>query len=324
VALECSAPQSAARIGGRAVPAQWTPEGQVAIPGAAIENRGRISIARGDLSITGPNPARYPIEVAVPTVIKNKGTISAAGGHITLEKSVTLDNTGGGGLTVGGGVVSLGGMTGATVIGGRLDAVAGNRRKAENLRGAPGFDNTFRVEKAATLRDVTLGATATMLTAAGGVTTASGARLTNEGTNRIAGTFTVSPGTAYFQTTGETVLEGGEFLGAITRGVGRGDAGVGPSAASIGSTPATLRFYARSEARGTSLVLELPQEAELTGRLYDAAGREVARLVDGMRNAGVHVFAVGAGVPNGVYFARMSVARQSASEVLNARVSVLR
>jgi hypothetical protein len=88
--------------------------------------------------------------------------------------------------------------------------------------------------------------------------------------------------------------------------------------------PATLRFYARSEARGTSLVLELPQEAELTGRLYDAAGREVARLVDGMRNAGVHVFAVGAGVPNGVYFARMSVARQSASEVLNARVSVLR
>jgi hypothetical protein len=53
----------------------------------------------------------------VPTVIKNKGTISAAGGHITLEKSVTLDNTGGGGLTVGGGGVSLGGMTGATVIG---------------------------------------------------------------------------------------------------------------------------------------------------------------------------------------------------------------
>src|SRR4029077_14354505 len=117
VSLDCSGGQTA-RVGGQAVPADRSPDGTVAMPSGAIENRGRISIARGELSICGPNPARYPIEVAVPTVIKNKGMISAAGGHITLEKSVTLDNTGGGGLTVGGGVVSLGGMTGATVIGG--------------------------------------------------------------------------------------------------------------------------------------------------------------------------------------------------------------
>ena len=148
--------------------------------------------------------------------------------------------------------------------------------------------------------------------------------MVNEGTNRIAGTFVVSSGTAYFQTTGETVLEGGELLGNIMRSAGRGGAGMGPSAASIGSIPATLRFYARSEARGTSLVLELPQEAELTGRLYDAAGREVARLADGMRDAGVHDFAVAAGVPNGIYFARMIVARQGASDVLSARVSLVR
>jgi beta-lactamase regulating signal transducer with metallopeptidase domain len=89
VSLDCSGGHTA-RIGGQAVPAVRSPDGTVAMPSGAIENRGRISIARGELSICGPNPARYPIEVAVPTVIKNKGTISAAGGHITLEKSVTL------------------------------------------------------------------------------------------------------------------------------------------------------------------------------------------------------------------------------------------
>jgi len=326
VALECSAAKSAARIGGQAVPAKWRPDGTVEMPSGSIENRGRISIARGELSIAGPAAARYPIEVAVPTVVSNKGTISAGGGRITLEKGVTVDNTGGGRLSADGGVVSLGGMTGATVIGGRLEAGRGNLRKAVSLRGAPGFDNAFRVDKAVTLRDVTLGPAATLLTAAGGVTTAAGSRVVNEGTNRIAGTFVVSPGTAYFQTTGETLLEGGQMVGTIMRGIGRGGADAAPSVATPTSTsvPATLRFYARNASRGTSLVLELPQAAELKGRLYDAAGREVARLADGVRDAGVHDFAIGAGLPNGIYFARMIVTRQGASDVLSARVSAIR
>jgi hypothetical protein len=324
VALECSAPQSAARIGGRAVPARYTPEGQVTVPGVAIENRGMISIARGDLSISGPEKARYPLEVAAPTVVTNKGTISAAGGKITLEKSVTLDNTRGGRLSADGGIVSLGGMTGATVIGGRLEATEGTRqRKVENQRGAPGFGSIFFVEKAVTLRDVTLGPAATLLTAAGGVSTAAGMRVVNDGLNRIAGRFVITPGTAYIQNVGETVLDGGELVGAIMRGTGRGGAGVGLSGATIASTPATLRFYARNESRGASFVLELPQAAELKGRLYDAAGREVARLADGIKGAGVHDFAVDAGVPNGIYFARMIVTRQGASDVLSARVAVV-
>jgi hypothetical protein len=325
VALECSAPQSAARIGGQPAPARWTPEGQVTIPGVSIENRGKISIARGDLSISGPAPARYPLEVAAPTVVTNKGTISAAGGKITLEKSVTLDNTGGGRLSTDGGIVSLGATTGATVIGGRLDAAAGsNPRRAESLRGAPGFGNLFRVEKAVTLRDVTLGPAATLVTAAGGVTTAAGARVVNEGTNRIAGTFVVTPGTAYYQTTGETLLEGGELVGAIMRALGRGGAGVGPSGATIASAPATLQFYARNEARSASFVLELPHAADLDGRIYDAAGREAGRFASGPRDAGVHTFAVGADVPNGIYFARMVVTTSAGSEMRQARVAVVR
>jgi hypothetical protein len=327
VSLDCSGGNSA-RIGGQPVPANWRPDGTVPMPSGSIENRGRISIARGALSITGPGTPRYPIEVAVPTVVSNQGTISADGGWITLERAVTLDNTGGGKLSAGGGIVSLGGMTGATVIGGRLDAAGGSKPgKAENLRGAPGFDNDFRVDKAATLRDVTLGPAATLITAAGGVTTAAGARVVNEGTNRIAGTFVVSPGTAYFQTTGQTLVDGGELVGAIMRGPVRGGAGVGTSDATIASGPATLRFYARNEARDASFVLELPQAADVEGRVYDAAGREVARIAQGAREAGVYRFALGrsggAGLSNGIYFGRMVVTNAGVREVLKAKVAVI-
>jgi hypothetical protein len=328
VALECSGEKSA-RIGGQPAAAKYTPEGQVTIPGVSIENRGKISIARGDLSISGPASARYPLEVAAPTVVTNKGTISAAGGTITLEKAVTLDNMGGGRLSADGGIVSLGGMTGATVIGGRLEATEGTRqRKVVSLRGAPGFDTDFRVDKAVTLRDVTIGAAATLATRAGAVTTAAGARVNNEGTNRIAGTFVVTPGTAYFQTTGETLLEGGELLGAVIRGpAGRGVAGVGSTGATIASAPATLQFYARNEARNASFVLELPQAADVDGRVYDAAGREVARIADGPREAGVHRFALGrsggAGLTNGIYFGRMVVMNAGVREVLKSRIAVI-
>ena len=331
VALECSAPKSAARIGGRAAPARWTPEGQTTIPGVSIENRGRISIARGALSISGPDAARFPIEVAAPTVVTNKGTIAAGAlARITLEKSVTVDNARGILATEGGGLMYLGGTTGATVTGGRLDAVDGSKtRKAEGGRAAAGFGgNLFLVEKAATLRDYTLGANATLVTAEGAVTTAGGARVVNDGTNRIVGRFVVSPGTRYMQNAGETLVEGGEFLGLIDHGLGRGTAGVGALNATLASGPATLRFYARSEARGSSFALELPQAAHIDGRVYDAAGREVARIADGARDAGVYSFALGrsggVGLPSGIYFGRMIVTREGAREVLQARVAVVR
>jgi len=60
------------------------------------------------------------------------------------------------------------------------------------------------------------------------------------------------------------------------------------------------------------------------GRVYDAAGREVARIADGPREAGAYHFAVGADVPNGIYFARMVVTTSAGSEMRQARVAVVR
>jgi hypothetical protein len=316
VALECSAPQSAARIGGQPAPARYTPEGQTTIPGVSIENRGKISIARGNLSISGPASARYPLEVAAPTVVTNKGTISAAGGNITLERAVTVQNTGAGALSANGGRVFLGGATGATVTGGRLVASAGRPKAKEgSLRGGLAFGADFQVQKAVTLRDVTLGSAATLLTAGGAVTTAEGAHFVNEGTNRVVGTMVVAPGTRYIEATGVTLLEGGEVSGLSAKP---------KAAATSASAPLELRFYARNESRGASFVLELPQAAVLKGRVYDAAGREVARIADGPREAGVHPFAVGADLANGIYFGRMTVTAQGESRVLQTRVAVVR
>jgi hypothetical protein len=322
VALDCSGGQSA-RIGGRPVPAAWTPEGKTAIPGTAIENRGRISIARGVLSISGPEAARYPLEVAAPTVFTNKGTISVAGGSITLEKSVTLNNSKSGVLSAEGGTFLLGGTSGATVIGGRLDAGRdANARKADMLRGERAFAS-FLVQKAVTLRDVTLGSAATLLTAPGAVTMLEGASFVNLGTNRVQGTLVVSSGTRYIEPTGAAlVVDGGSVSGMSSKPI------AAPTLASSASTPAMLRFYVRSESQGARFVLELPQAAQLDGRVYDAAGREVARIADGTREAGVYSFALGraggAGLPNGIYFGRMLVTREGMREVLQARIAVVR
>ena len=275
-------------------------------PGSFV-NRGRLRVLRGNLAIGGNRGA----------VVTNRGTISAAGGAVTLEKGATVDNAGGV-LSADGGKVSLGGASGATVSGGRLDASVGLRgEKVGMLRGGPAFSGvSFQVDKAATLRDVTLGAGATLLTAAGAVTTLEGASFVNLGTNRVQGTLVVAPGTRYVEPTGALlVVEGGAVSGLTAKPI------ASPTSA---STPATLRFYTRSEARGTSFVLELPQAAELKGRLYDAAGREVARLAEGAKGAGIHTFVVASGTPNGIYFARMTVTRQGASETLMARVAVVR
>jgi hypothetical protein len=110
------------------------------------------------------------------------------------------------------------------------------------------------------------------------------------------------------------VVEGGEVTGT----------GAKPFAApTLASVPASLQFYVRGEAQGASFVLELPQPAELKGRLYDAAGREVARLADGAREAGVHSFAVGAGTPSGIYFGRMIVTSAGERRILMSKIAVV-
>jgi hypothetical protein len=309
----------------------------MAMPAGAIENRGRISIARGDLSITGPEPPRYPIELATPTLLTNKGMISAAGGNITLEREVTVQNTGAGAVTADGGRVFLGGSTGATLIGGKLDAGMGPAKAKQRsaLRDRPANDVTdFEVRGAVTLKDVTLAPAATLVTAAGGIATIAGAKFVNQGTHRIAGTLVVAPGAEYVQTSGATIVEGGaissprglSILGGVLEGATASKQMAAPTSA---SAPAVLRFYARSSAGDASFVLELPQAARVDGRVYDAAGREVARIADGTREAGAYSFAIGraggAGLPNGLYFGRMAVTTsQGVREMLQTKVAVVR
>jgi hypothetical protein len=155
------------------------------------------------------------------------------------------------------------------------------------------------------------------------------------------GGFTPLPGSSY------DVLSYGSLSGHFGQCVGAdpgtkleltplyGDASL---ALLIGSTtavndpvrsPEALRFFGQRGTRGASFVLELPYAAELKARVYDASGREVARLADGMRPAGVHVFSLdgsgGAapGLASGVYFARAAVVSGGVSEVRTARVIVL-
>ena len=290
-------------------------------PGPVV-NRGRVRVLRGKLSISGAAAS-----------ITNHGTISASSGTITLEKGAAIDNTGGL-LAADGGNVYLGGGSGATVTGGRLDAGGGSVKawKAASMRGGPGFESgSFQVQKAVTLRDVTLGAAGTLVTAAGGVTTLAGAQFVNQGTNRIAGTLVVSPETNYIQTSGATVLERGtisatrdlQILGGTLSGMAANKPLASPTSA---SAPQALQFYARTGTTGASFVLELPHAATLDGRVYDAAGREVARIADGTREAGVHTFAVGVSgaLPDGIYFGRMVVTMAGEREVLQARIAVVR
>lgn len=92
--------------------------------------------------------------------------------------------------------------------------------------------------------------------------------------------------------------------------------------------PASLRFYGRGGAEA-AFVIELPQDATVSVRAYDARGREVARLADGLKPAGVHRFALsGRGasrdLASGVYFARATIERAGTTETRTARVVALR
>jgi hypothetical protein len=56
----------------------------------------------------------------------------------------------------------------------------------------------------------------------------------------------------------------------------------------------------------TSMDVSLPMNAQLSLRVYDVTGREVATVADGQYSAGVHNFTWNAsGFATGVYFARL-------------------
>lgn len=62
----------------------------------------------------------------------------------------------------------------------------------------------------------------------------------------------------------------------------------------------------------TNLQIEVPEAHAVLLKVYDLLGREIATLVDGRLEAGVHTYTFDAGgQPSGVYFARMMATRLS-------------
>lgn len=389
-------------------------------PGLLV-NRGTMRVMGRKFAVSGDG-----------FVVRNRGSFAAVGGMITVDKGGVIDNSGGLLVTAGQDVLLGSTTTSGTVIGGTLAASGAG---------------LYRVQKAATLTNITLGDGATLLTQGGATTTVTGSRFTNRGTSRVAtgGALALDAATDYVQTAGSTALEGGtisaardlQIQGGELRGIGtvaanvvnaghvNPDVGTTPiyiqgnyiqtsggsfqaalSGASLSNrlavsgnasldgvlatsvadgfivtggtsfnvlsygsvsgefsqmtggssangelnvapvygpgslalvvsavagvnhpavTPTTLRFYGRRVAGGSEFVLELPRDADLSGRVYDASGREVARLADGAHAAGVYVFALRgaggpAGLPSGLYFARMQMLREGVNETRSARV----
>ncbi len=59
----------------------------------------------------------------------------------------------------------------------------------------------------------------------------------------------------------------------------------------------------------------LPEAAYVQLTVYDVSGRQVAKLVDGWRDAGTHdVIFDAAGLPSGLYIARLQTESFSASQ----------
>ncbi|MDA0874787.1 MAG: T9SS type A sorting domain-containing protein [Bacteroidetes bacterium] len=67
----------------------------------------------------------------------------------------------------------------------------------------------------------------------------------------------------------------------------------------------------------TRLALSVPEAGRVTLRIYDALGREVATLIDGMLEAGSHGVTFDApGLPSGVYYARLQAGGRQAVQTL--------
>ncbi len=103
-----------------------------------------------------------------------------------------------------------------------------------------------------------------------------------------------------------------------------GSTGVGPGPA-IGAAFTEVRLVP-VRTRGTAaFALELPARSRVSLAVYDVSGRQVARLADGMIEAGRHEFGVPAGrLASGMYFARAVVEASDGVRVKTARAVVVR
>lgn len=70
-----------------------------------------------------------------------------------------------------------------------------------------------------------------------------------------------------------------------------------------------------------AFALDLPRAAEVSLRVYDIAGRDVASLSRGVREAGVHQFALrGHSLASGVYFGRVQLRSEGRTETRTAPI----
>ncbi len=92
-------------------------------------------------------------------------------------------------------------------------------------------------------------------------------------------------------------------------------------AVGVDRTPHVLRF----STRGADFALELPEAAGVSLAVYDVAGRQVAALGGGVREAGVHAFTLrGLELSSGVYFGRVRLQMAGRVETRTARMVFVR
>ncbi len=81
--------------------------------------------------------------------------------------------------------------------------------------------------------------------------------------------------------------------------------------ASVPETPKLEQNYPNPFASATSLVFRLPEEKSISLRVYDALGREVAQLAEGLYNPGSYAVIFEANdLPDGAYYARLKYGSQ--------------
>ena len=73
-------------------------------------------------------------------------------------------------------------------------------------------------------------------------------------------------------------------------------------------------------AGAATLAFTLAESAEVTLTVYDALGRRVATLAEGLQPAGAHEATFGAGLPAGIYVVRFEVGAEAWTE----RVTLVR
>ncbi len=284
--------------------------------GAVTQAEGRRFLNEGTVRLQGTG--RFET-LRFTQYLQTGGATSFEGGQLLSERAVMIE---------GGEVRGHGTLQGALVNGGRLAPAA----TGGGLRVVGRFTQTAAGAYAPVLAGPDAGQV-------GRLTVSGHAELAGALAPALAGGYLPGDGLAFdvlrYGSVGGAFGEVRRFANEVAAGDLLPHYGAGALLLVTGGTtdvgersaPRALSFTGRVAPSGASLVLELPWPAALDGRLYDTAGREVARFAEDRRAPGVHVFrpqGSGARLASGVYFARIAVTGPAGLDVRTARVPVLR